>query len=176
MKTMNHPAGTMRLAVSSLAMTMVAACLFINPVHAEEADGARGHGRGGHGMRMDGDMNPARADKMIARRISRIPDVTPDQKTRLTAIAKTSMTEMRPLQKQSHANRVEIAKLLAAPTIDRAAIERLRANQVALQQQISAGRTKAMMDAADVLTPAQRAKIAERMAKRSQRHQHKRPA
>jgi Spy/CpxP family protein refolding chaperone len=56
--------------------------------------------------------------------------------------------------------------LLSAATIDRAAIEALRAEQVALADATSKRLAQALADTADVLTPEQRVKLAERVSRR----------
>lgn len=63
----------------------------------------------------------------------------------------------------------EQRKLLVAPSIDAAAVEAKRAQIDALQQQFSKRITQAMIEAARVLTPEQRAKLADRIAKREAR-------
>jgi len=59
--------------------------------------------------------------------------------------------------------------LLAAPTIDRAAIEKLRAEQITLADASSKRMTQALADAGEVLNPEQRKKLAERMQKMGER-------
>ena len=102
----------------------------------------------------------------LARMINNIPDVTPEQKTRLQAIAKAAAADLKPLHEKMRAAHEESRKLLTAPTVDRAAIERARAEQASLHDAISKRMTQAFADGAEVLTPAQRAKIAERHAQR----------
>jgi len=59
--------------------------------------------------------------------------------------------------------RLQAVALLSQPSIDRAAIEALRANQLQLAEQASKRFTQALADVADVLTPEQRKQLAERM-------------
>jgi len=59
--------------------------------------------------------------------------------------------------------------LLAAPTIDRAALEQVRVAQMQSADARSRRTLQAMADAAEVLTPEQRAKAAERMRRRMER-------
>jgi Spy/CpxP family protein refolding chaperone len=121
-------------------------------------------------------MDPAHAEKRMEHMIDHlVPDATPEQKTRLSAIAKSAMADMKPMREQMRAARADSKKLLAQPTIDRAAIEAARVKQMALQDARSKRMSKAMADAAEVLTPAQRAKVAERMAKRGHPMQRRGP-
>ena len=52
---------------------------------------------------------------------------------------------------------------LAAPTVDRAKLETLRADQMKLAETATKRATDAVADIADVLTPAQRADLGQRV-------------
>jgi periplasmic protein CpxP/Spy len=56
--------------------------------------------------------------------------------------------------------------LFAAATLDKAAIEKQRADHLSLQDRRSKRVTAYLTDSAEVLTPAQRAKIAQHMKSR----------
>jgi protein CpxP len=115
-----------------------------------------------HGMR-HGPMDPATAEKRIDRMVERIvPDASAEQKAKISGIFKAAAKDMRPLREQHRAAHQQAIKILSQPTIDRAALERVRVNQMRLADQMSKRMTQAMTDAAEVLTPAQRAKAAER--------------
>jgi Spy/CpxP family protein refolding chaperone len=62
----------------------------------------------------------------------------------------------------------DLHRLLSAPTIDRAALEQLRSDRMADFDQASKVLVQTLADAADVLRPDQRAKLAAMMAE----HQH----
>ena len=53
--------------------------------------------------------------------------------------------------------------MLTATTIDRTAIEKLRADQIALADSVSKRITQAIGDAGEVLSPEQRRKLADRL-------------
>jgi protein CpxP len=162
--------------LSRVALGAVTAMLFTAGPIAFAQEGGGWHG-GGHGMHMRGQMDPARAAEHMERMIShRVPDATADQKARLSAIAKAAMADLKPIGVKIRAARAESARLLTQQSIDRAAIERVRADISALNDARSKRMTQAFADAAEVLTPAQRAKIAERMQQRQARMQQKRPS
>lgn len=97
-------------------------------------------------------------------------DGTPEQKAKLLALHKTAMTELAPLREQKRKARQDGLALLAEATINRAAVEQLRASQIALADTTSKRMTQLMIDAAEVLTPAQRTKLAALMKQRMERH------
>ena len=96
-------------------------------------------------------------------------DATPEQKDKLAAVAKELARDMAPLRDKLKAARSQGIELMAAPTLDRAAIEKLRAGQIAPTDSSSKRITQAVADAAEVLTPEQRKKLAERAQKFGER-------
>lgn len=132
------------------------------------AHGGPGHWRAGApaGEAMD----PAQMDERIERLIRHFAvevDATAEQKERLAAIAKGAAKDLAPMREKARAARKAAIDLLGAPGVDRAGIERLRAEQI---QQVDAGSkrlTQALADVADVLTPEQRRKLADRMQRGS---------
>lgn len=127
--------------------------------------GGMGGPMGFMGGKMDPDKAERRAERM-AERFARRIDATGEQQAKLIAIAKATVKDVYPLRQQSGDMRKEAMKLMAAPTVDRAGLEKLRADQIARMDAISKRMTSAMGDAAEVLTPEQRQKVAENMAKR----------
>ena len=136
-----------------------------------------GHGGGGwHRGFMGGSMDPAKADESIERMVKHFAvevDATPDQQAKLAQIAKAAAKDLQPLREKVREARRRGMELLAAPTIDRAAIERLRAEQIQGADAVSKRMAQAFADAAEVLTPDQRKKVSERMHKRHERGQHR---
>jgi Spy/CpxP family protein refolding chaperone len=138
--------------------------------------GAHAWSQGGHGGMhrgfMGGSKDPAKADERVERMVKHFAvevDATPEQRSRLTEIAKAAARELRPLREKVRDARRRGMALLAAPTIDRAALERLRAEQIQAADAVSRRMSQAFADAAEVLTPDQRKKIAERMQRRHSR-------
>ncbi|MCS7100252.1 MAG: Spy/CpxP family protein refolding chaperone [Burkholderiaceae bacterium] len=98
-------------------------------------------------------------------------DATPEQRARISAIAKGAFNDLAPLRARHLDARRATVRLLAAPTIDRAAIERIRIEQIQLAETTTRRVTQALLDAAEVLTPEQRAKLAAAWESR-RRHRH----
>lgn len=137
--------------------------------------GHRGHGPMG-GWHHGGieRMSDADVETMVERFVGRAGhrlEMTSEQETRMTTIATSIAKEVRPLRKEMRETRQEIrALLLSSETVDRDALEALRAQRLADFDRISAAMLTAAADAAEVLTPEQRAKVQERMGKRGHRH------
>ncbi|MGH8854789.1 MAG: periplasmic heavy metal sensor, partial [Telluria sp.] len=106
-------------------------------------------------------MDPAALDAHIDKVVAQLAEgATPDQQARVAAIAKRVMADLRPAHEQRNQLYARAHSLLMAPVVDRAALEQLRAAHV---QQFDAGSRRileAVADAADVLTPEQRARFA----------------
>lgn len=135
------------------------------------AVGACSHGghRGWHEGATSGQMDPERAARFTERMADRVVDTvdgTPEQKAKIQAIAQATMADLLPLRDKTRAARRQSMQLLSAATIDRAAIESLRAEQIALADGASRRIAQALADTAEVLTPEQRTKLAERMQRR----------
>lgn len=101
-----------------------------------------------------------RAEGMVNWVLSEV-DATPEQKARVSAIARETVRDLMPLREQHRAARREAAALLSAQAIDRDALEGLRAEQLARADEASRRIVQAMADAAEVLDPGQRARLAE---------------
>ncbi|MFM1988995.1 MAG: hypothetical protein RJA99_1952 [Pseudomonadota bacterium] len=156
-------------AVAAAGLLALGACSH-GPQGGGWGDGLReGHHHGWRGGPMSGPMDPeqaARFAERMADRIVREVDGSPEQKVKLQAIAQGAITELAPMREQMRTARREGMALLAAPTIDRGAIEALRAKQLAAADGASRRMAQAMADAAEVLTPEQRTKLAERLQRR----------
>jgi len=92
-------------------------------------------------------------------------DATDAQKQQLGPIVKAAARDLLPMRDRMRDARLQAVALLSQPSIDRAAIEALRANQLQLAEQASKRFTQALADVADVLTPEQRKQLTERMSR-----------
>jgi Spy/CpxP family protein refolding chaperone len=137
---------------------------------ASAAHGPFGMHRGHHGAHLE-NMDPAKLDTFLERRIERrVKDATPEQKARLKEIARAALADLKPLREQARASHQQMHALLTQPNIDRNALERARAQHVQQMDQISQRMMAALADAAQVLTPEQRVRVAEAMKARHARH------
>ena len=93
-------------------------------------------------------------------------DATPEQEKKLWAIVDAARADIWPVARELRGTREEIAAIIGAPTIDRAAAEKLRSERVATLDEASKKAMTALLDAADVLTPEQRAKLLEHFKER----------
>jgi protein CpxP len=93
-------------------------------------------------------------------------DATDEQQDKIWAIVDRTRAEMRPMGREFRGMREEVATLLSAPTIDKAAVEALRVKRIAEVDEASKKAVAAIIEAAEVLTPEQRAKLAEEMKDR----------
>jgi len=104
----------------------------------------------------------AHMDRMLKHLYVEI-DATDAQKAQIDPIVRQAMQDLMPLHSQLHSAHAQALQLLAAPTVDRAALESMRAQNMALVDQASKRVVKLIADVADVLTPDQRKKLAEHL-------------
>ncbi len=88
---------------------------------------------------------------------------TPEQKAKIDSILRSGFGSMMSMHQSMEDTHRQLHALLTAPTVDRNALEQLRAAQIAQLDQASRAMVQAMADAADVLTPEQRAKLGQLM-------------
>lgn len=118
-----------------------------------------------HGNVMSDSMDPAQMDQHVERMVKHLAvevDATAEQQEKLNAIAKSAAHDLAPLRGNFKRARQQALELLSAEKVDHAAIENLRAAQIAMMDSASRRVSQALADAADVLTVDQRKKLAER--------------
>lgn len=94
-------------------------------------------------------------------------DATSEQEDSIWTIVDGVRAELRPMMREFRDTRTDLAALLSAPSIDRAAVEKLRAERIAAIDEASKKVVTAAIAAAEVLTPEQRAKLGEQMKQRN---------
>lgn len=92
-------------------------------------------------------------------------EATDAQKARIEPLVRAACTDLMPLHDQLHGAHGDVIALIAADPIDRAAIEALRARHVAQIDQASRRLAQLVADVAETLTPAQRQKFADHVAR-----------
>lgn len=132
---------------------------------------AEGGPRGWHRHRgfMGAALDPATLDEHLDRMLKHLYveiDATETQRQQLEPIVKAAARDLLPVRTRMHEARRQAIELLTQESVDRAALETLRAEQLALAEQGSRRLTEALADVADVLTPAQREQLAERLERR----------
>lgn len=128
--------------------------------------------RAGWGGGMDPEALARRMDDRIGYLVKEI-DGNAAQKDKLLVIAQSALADLKPLRAQHMAARQKGLELLSAASIDAAALEQLRVSQMQAADATSQRVIKALLEAADVLSPAQRAQLAQRMKQRmATRHRH----
>ena len=116
------------------------------------------------GAFMGGPLTPAQIDDRIDRMTKHMAielDASADQQAKIASIAKAAVNDLRPLHERAQAARSQAVALLTAPSIDRTAIERLRAEQIGLMETASKRIAQAAADASEALNPDQRRKVAD---------------
>ncbi|RDW12968.1 hypothetical protein DIE28_10670 [Paracoccus thiocyanatus] len=145
---MEHVTGKSRRRIylwGGLAALLILAALAT--AAAVRADGFRGHGMGGafRGMMLE------RALKSV--------EASDDQRQQIWTILDAARAEIRPMASALDDRRGRLADLMAAPELDRAAVEALRQEVMATADAASLRASQALLDAAEVLTPEQRAAL-----------------
>jgi protein CpxP len=159
------------LAVAAVAVVQAQPAGPMGPGPGAHGDHGPGMGHGGMGMMMGG-----------GRHIERMLDsigASADQKAKIRDIFKAAHEDGAKLHQGQQALHQDLAKALLAPQIDAAGAEAVRQKLSAGHDAVSKRHLKAMLDAAAVLTPEQRQKLAERMKARHEmmeRHHRERQA
>lgn len=118
---------------------------------------------------------PNRADAggfgygFAGRHIDRVLDrigASNEQSAEIRAIIERTRWELKSELYGLGDSRRELAKLLSASAVDQAAVEKLRAERVAALDAASKKTVASLIEAAQVLTPAQRAELAARIDRR----------
>ena len=127
-------------------------------MHGAHGDmGGRGMGMG-MGMGMDG---PGHMGRMLDR-----VGASAEQKAQIKTMMDAARNELKPVHAQMKTLRDQSAAVFTQPAVDANAAEALRLQMQTLHGQVSKRMLQAMVESSRVLTPAQRATMAEMMKKR----------
>jgi Spy/CpxP family protein refolding chaperone len=122
-----------------------------------------GHGHGGMmGEAFDPAKAEDRADRMV-RHMAIELEATDAQQDKLRAVVKAAVKDIVPMREKAQSARLRARELLTQPTVDRAEIERFRAEQVAVADTFTKRVSVAVADVAEILTPDQRRKLNDRL-------------
>jgi protein CpxP len=113
---------------------------------------------------MHGSATPAQIDDRVNRMVRHLAieiDASAEQQSKLQTIFAGAIKDLIPAHEQVLAARQQARDLLTQATIDRAAIEKFRADRVAAIDGASKRIAQALSDAAEVLTPEQRNRVSE---------------
>jgi len=116
---------------------------------------------------------------LVSERALQLAKATPEQRQQIRQIMQAARTDIRALHESARADREQMRQQFIQPKIDAAAVEALRQKMSSMHDKVSLRRTKAMVDAANVLTPEQRQQLGEMAKKRRdmmERHRKERDA
>lgn len=126
---------------------------------------------GGHGR---GVMVFGASPERMARGIDHMLDglnASDAQRNQIKQIAQAAAADMKAQREAGRALRDKAAQIFAASTVDAAAAEAVRQQMLVQHDQGSRRMMQAMLEASQVLTPEQRAKLGERMKQRNAQRQ-----
>lgn len=115
---------------------------------------------GGLYDRMIGAVIEFHADRTV-RHLAVEIDASPQQQDKLRAIVDDAVKDLLPVRERLMAARATARDLLTREMVDRGAIEKFRTDMLATHDAVSKRLVQAVADAAEVLTPEQRRKIAD---------------
>jgi periplasmic protein CpxP/Spy len=122
---------------------------------------ATAHAWAGRHEGMWGEGGPIRVER-VERRVDHMlqkVDATSEQTAKVNAIIEAAAKDIDPMRNEIADTRKQALSLLAAPQIDRGAIEKLRSERMAVMDKLTQRISTALADAADVLSPEQRQKL-----------------
>lgn len=141
---------------ASLIASMLAGAALTAPAQAMTGRGGPGFGSMfGSGHRME--------------HMLKSVDATDAQRAQIKQIVQTAMLDMKTQREAERQLHEQGLVLFAAPVVDANAVEVLRQQMSAQQDQVSKRMSQVLVDVSRVLTPEQRAKLVARMQKRHTR-------
>lgn len=128
-----------------------------------------GMGMGGHHGGMMQKVKGGFMEHRLTKALDSV-DATDEQKQTIKAIFEKAREDVKATRGEPGQMREQMTALFDKPAIDRDAVEAMRKARVQKMDDASKIMTTAMVDAAEVLTPDQRAKLAKEFAEKSQGH------
>jgi periplasmic protein CpxP/Spy len=119
-----------------------------------------------HGMMMGGTPGAAEISNHVEHVLKHFYveiDATDAQKAQIEPLVKQAVADLLPLHSQLRTAHTQALQALMQPTVDRGTLETARAQHLQLADQASKRITQLMADVGDVLTPAQRTALGERL-------------
>lgn len=162
-----------RIAIAALVGGLATGVGLNAFAHGGRFGGGFGHGGGWHmgpGAQTDPEAMKRRVDASVRWMLADI-NASEAQQTRIADIVAATMKEMAPLREKHREARQSVMELLAKPNVDRAALEAIRAQEIQAADAMSKRFVQSLADVAEVLTPEQRAQLADKM---KQRREHRR--
>ena len=165
------------------AAAVLSACAQAQPAGSDTGPPGMGMERGmgmrHPGMEGRGDMQPGMGGaglfmgrpEWVARRVDRMLDgvgASDAQRAQIRQIAQAAAADLTAQRDAGRGLRAQGLQLFTAPSVDAAAAESLRQRMLAQHDQASRRMLQAMLDVANVLTPEQRTKLAERNHQRAE--------
>ena len=167
MSDQSHPPSPARPTRRRRSWLIVATVALASALTGAAASRAVSQHAWGHPRFIGLPFDPSRVEDGADRAVRHLAieiDATTDQQEKLRAIVKGAVKDLLPMREKAQAARQRARVILTQPTIDRGAIEALRAEQLALADAASKRFAQALGDASEVLTPDQRRKIDDRLA------------
>lgn len=149
------PSRSLRLVLGSVAIALAGAVVSITAVSAPHRD----HGGG-----------PMMHGRMLERMLNGV-NASDEQRTQIRQIMQAAAADLKAQREASRALREQTMQLFTQPNVDANAAEALRQQMLQQHDQASRRMMQAMLEASRVLTPEQRAQLAERMKQRREMHE-----
>jgi periplasmic protein CpxP/Spy len=105
-----------------------------------------------------------RAEFAIDWILSRV-QASAEQRAKAKSVVENAIRELYPAKEQHRQNREALMQALLQPSVDRAALERARQSELQLAETVSTRLVNALAEISEILTPEQRAALAERVSR-----------
>jgi protein CpxP len=152
---------------SSLRMMMAGVVIALSGATALTAFAAgEGHEMRGHHMHGGHAMGGSPFMGRMSDRMLDSVNATPEQRAQIRQITEAAMADLKAQRESGRGLRERSIELFKQPTVDANAAEALRKEMLAQHDASSKRMMQAMLDVSRVLTPEQRAQLADKMAQR----------